>query len=143
MLNLPELENIAFTGGMGYTERINFNLPFLKHLYLERNYPTLFVDPPSLSPTSITWVICGFGRKKWTSALKEEALKALFRFCGSVEILTITESTEDPLLSVISDLKHTGGLPPSLRIVRIASDPDVETILRTWTLAQLEVCSLY
>ena len=137
ILNLPELESIAFMGAITSIEMITFNLPLLKHLFIQRSYPTYFVDPPALSAASITWIIRGHSgeERAWTTTLKEEALKTLLRRYSSVELLIITESTEDALLSVIGDLKHTGELPPSFRIVRIASDRDVETILRTRTLA--------
>jgi hypothetical protein len=134
-INLPELQSIAFMDGIPSTKSIKFNLPSLKHLYIQQRYPTYVIYPPALNATSITWVICGYGEEKWTTALKEEALKALIWSCSRVEMLTITEFTEDALLSVIRDLEYTGGLPPSLRTVRIASNSDVKTILRTRTLA--------
>jgi len=134
-LNLPELESIAFMGGIRSTKGIDFNLPLLKHLYIQESPPTFFIDPPALSATSITWVIYDYDEEEWTSTLKEEALKALLRRCSSVEMLTITEDAEDALLPAISDLGHTGELPSSLRIVRIVRYPDMETILRTRTLA--------
>jgi F-box-like len=134
-LHFPELESIAFMGGILSTEGIDFKLPLLKHLYIQRSHPEIFINPPALSATSITWVIRDYDKEDWTIALKQKALKALLQRCRSAEMLTIAESTEDALLSVINDLEHTGELPPSLRTVRIASDPDVENIIRTRTFA--------
>jgi hypothetical protein len=142
-LNLPELQSIAFMHAMLPPQGIKFNLPLLRNLYIQRWHPTFGFDPPSLSATSITWVICedddyyvddDVVREGWTTTLKKEALKILLRRCSNVEMLTITESTEDALLSVIRDVEPIEELPPSLRIVRIASNSDEKTILRTRSL---------
>jgi hypothetical protein len=118
-ISLPHVTSLTLIGYWAGLATVHFSLPNHEILNLESSS---FEELPILSPRVIRWKVY-FGRyEAWSCLAKQSAITSIIYASDRLETILIHEPAANELIEVLSFLRESHLLPPTLQSAKLVDD---------------------